>query len=181
MCGWTYLPWFASEFCDIFAVTVYTTVLKANELWIVRTNTIVICICVLTFDWPPFTHSVSCWMSSKPRVVICSSSSSPYKCGTHVFMKRNSSSVRFFGMLNQNSGRSLFLPYDMTDVGSGIDLPTGRPIRNRKYSGGSWQARAGRGINSITMKKYKYKFFSNFLYTETIQMLWKIIIKRFRV
>lgn len=63
-------------------------------------------------------------------------------------MNRNSSSVRFFGMLNQNSGRSLFLPYDITDVGNGIDLPIGRPMRKRRYNGGSGHARAGRGINS---------------------------------
>lgn len=37
----------------------------------------------------------------------------------------------------------------MTDVGSGGALPIGRPIRKRKYNGGSGQARAGRGINSM--------------------------------
>lgn len=57
--------------------------------------------------------------------------------------------MRFFGILNQNSGRNLFLPYDITTLlGVGIDLPTGLPIRNRKYNGGSAHARAGRGINS---------------------------------
>lgn len=102
-----------------------------------------------TFAIVPFTHSVSCWISSNPRPAICCSSSSPYKCGTHVLMKRYSSSVRFFGTLNQNSGRNLFLPYDITEVGNGIVLPIGRPMRNRKYSGGSGQARAGRGISSV--------------------------------
>lgn len=104
---------------------------------------------ILTLFVLPFTQSVSCWISSKPRWVICSSSSSPYKCGTHVFRNRYSSSVRFFGMLNQNSGRNLFLPYDMTYVGNGIVLPIGLPMRNLKYSGGSAQARAGLGINSV--------------------------------
>lgn len=102
-----------------------------------------------TLFCPLFTQSVSCWISSKPRFAIPSSSNSPYKCGTHVFRKRYSSSMRFFGMLNQNSGRSLFLPYDITTLlGNGIDLPTGLPMRSRKYSGGSAHARAGRGINS---------------------------------
>lgn len=54
----------------------------------------------------------------------------------------------FFGMLNQYSGRSLFFPYDITVVGSGVVLPICRPIRSRKYIGGSWQARAGLGISS---------------------------------
>lgn len=103
----------------------------------------------LTLFVLPFTQSVSCWINSKPRWVICSSSSSPYKCGTHVFKNRYNSSVRFFGILNQNSGRNLFLPYDITYVGNGIVLPIGFPIRNLKYSGGSAHARAGLGINSI--------------------------------
>lgn len=47
-----------------------------------------------------------------------------------------------------NSVFNLFLPYDITDVGRGIALPIGRPIRKRKYSGGSAHARAGRGISS---------------------------------
>lgn len=51
-------------------------------------------------------------------------------------------------MLNQNSGRNLFLPYDITYDGNGIVFPIGLPIRKRKYSGGSAHARAGRGINS---------------------------------
>lgn len=55
----------------------------------------------------------------------------------------------FFGMLNQYSGRSLFLPYDMTVVGSGVFLPCLRPMRNRRYIGGSGQARAGRGMSSV--------------------------------
>lgn len=58
-------------------------------------------------------------------------------------------------MLNQNSGRNLFLPYDITTLlGNGIDLPTGLPMRSRKYNGGSAHARAGRGINS---KKFEEK------------------------
>ena len=52
------------------------------------------------------------------------------------------------GTPNQYSGLNLFLPYDITDVGNGIALPIGLPIRKRKYNGGSWQARAGLGINS---------------------------------
>lgn len=40
------------------------------------------------------------------------------------------------------------MPYDITEVGSGIALPMGLPMRRRKYNGGSGHARAGRGINS---------------------------------
>lgn len=34
-------------------------------------------------------------------------------------------------------------------VGSGVFLPILRPMRNRRYIGGSGQARAGRGISSV--------------------------------
>lgn len=67
-------------------------------------------------------------------------------------------------MLNQNSGLNLFLPYDMTDVGSGIDLPIGRPIRKRRYNGGSRQARAGRGISSMRENESKHVTFESFVY-----------------
>lgn len=36
----------------------------------------------------------------------------------------------------------------MTVVGNGVVFPICRPIRKRKYIGGSWQARAGLGISS---------------------------------
>jgi hypothetical protein len=58
----------------------------------------------------------------------------------------------FLGMENQYSGRSLFLPYDITVVGKGVDFPNCLPILKRKYIGGSWQARAGLGINSVELK-----------------------------
>lgn len=113
---------------------------------------------MITFVWPPFTHSVSIWINSKPRKAICSSFNSPYRCGTQVLRKRYNSSVRFFGILNQNSGRSLFLPYDTILVGDGMGLPTGLPIRKRKYNGGSAQARAGRGINSRIIRRILLAF-----------------------
>lgn len=109
---------------------------------------------MLTLFVLPFDISVSFCMSSNPRCFICSSSNSPYKCGTHVFRKRYNSSVRFFGTLNQNSGFNLFLPYDITYVGNGIVFPHGFPILKRKYNGGSAHARAGRGINSAQQKIY---------------------------
>jgi len=36
----------------------------------------------------------------------------------------------------------------MTEVGSGMALPMGLPMRRRRYNGGSRQARAGRGMSS---------------------------------
>lgn len=54
----------------------------------------------------------------------------------------------FFGMENQYSGRSLFLPYDITVGGKGVVFPSVLPILKRKYIGGSWHARAGRGMSS---------------------------------
>ena len=65
-------------------------------------------------------------------------------------------SYRFLGTLNQYSGLNLFLPYDITDVGNGMALPTGLPIRKRKYNGGSGQALAGLGISSKNVIKKKY-------------------------
>ena len=69
------------------------------------------------------------------------------------FVQKNSLNTHLFlGMLNQYSGLSLFLPYDITVVGRGVVLPIGLPILNRKYIGGSGHARAGRGINSVLKK-----------------------------
>lgn len=75
-----------------------------------------------------------------------SASSFKLKCLTYLF----------FGMLNQYSGRNLFLPYDITVVGSGVDFPLWRPIRSRRYIGGSWHARAGLGISSANFVCVKY-------------------------
>lgn len=44
---------------------------------------------------PLWVHSVSSCISSKPRVLICSSSNSPYRWATQVFMKRYNSSTLY--------------------------------------------------------------------------------------
>lgn len=63
-------------------------------------------------------------------------------------MNLYSSSALFFGTLNQYSGLIFFLPYDMSGVDLEIGLNIGLPIRSRKYSGGSSEGLAGRGISS---------------------------------
>lgn len=154
----THLPGFSCKFSYIFSIAIYSTILSNIQQFVNFKQITNQLFKSLTFVWPPFTHSVSCWINSKPRAVICSSSNSPYKCGTHVFKNRYNSSVRFFGILNINSVFNLFLPYDITDVGNGITLPIGRPIRKRKYNGGSAHARAGRGISS-KRKELKLEMF----------------------
>lgn len=160
----TYLPWLSCQFGDILSLLHWPTILHQKQRSQFRTKKNLIQHAIrmfsdmITFVWPPFTHSVSIWINSKPRKAICSSFNSPYRCGTQVLRKRYNSSVRFFGILNQNSGRSLFLPYDTILVGDGMGLPAGLPIRKRKYNGGSAQARAGRGINSRIIRRILLAF-----------------------
>lgn len=86
----------------------------------------------------------------------------------------------FLGMLNQYSGRSLFFPYDMTVVGSGVVFPICRPILSRKYIGGSWQARAGLGISSKSCHGkgfIKYLFECRETSSKNIQIMRRTVVE----